>query len=44
MQARMVLHQTDQAVQAYKDAQKALTASEFAQVRDAAKQLGVPGA
>jgi cytochrome c-type biogenesis protein CcmH len=44
LQSRMELNQTDRAVQAYHDAQKALTASEFAQVRDAAKQLGVPGA
>jgi cytochrome c-type biogenesis protein CcmH len=44
MQARLVLGQPDRAAAAYRDAQKALSGAELAQVREGAKGLGVPGA
>jgi cytochrome c-type biogenesis protein CcmH len=43
MRARMVLGQTDQAAADYRDARKALSGAQQAQVREAAKGLGVPG-
>ena len=44
IRARMVLGQTDQAAAAYRDARKSLGPADQAQLQQAAKSLGVPGA